>query len=683
MSDQKIKKPIVIDKFFGMYTSLPSYLIPDFYVASSLNMSYVSIGYTNPFELYSLFLKHTVKGSFLSSETFTRPDGIEIPLILLDTGSKCVLYWYNAVAKQLEILVDDLTTGKRMAFSGKGYNTTTSDGIFFCNGIDEYTFWNGAHGTIKSNTATVITLNEASAATQGFDATGGTIRYKGTDYTYSGVSGATLTGLSALPTLVADTGIAEIPDITTGNTGGALFDIMWVQDGRIWGARTDGILVYYSKVGDGTLFTAGDNPDDAGSFDIIEGTGPITAGAAFKDYSVIYKKDLAKYYQLVYPTNSTKTRNTDIIRQGDDLGCAGPDAILSLDDRVYYTSPKGGIRWIGKSESNDGFTFDDFTNVIRPTLKDGIFTGCHMFYFERERVLVSTYKKDSDSSKEDRQITVEFTEDDALVQARPININDWPMNVFFKYSGEWYGCSNLEKEIYKLFDGYTKNGAPALTSVTLKRYSFGNKFTRKRIDYIGVPGRIASGCLLHFSLSYNQDGVLKFLEATLEYNEGKFITQGNINVIGQNEIGTNPIGGNLDDIEELDPFLVFFWMPRNVFPYNVELTIYCEGVDSTGRVTGNRYTIEPIAFYVEEENLNIDKYRVKNFNEVNINDLAGGFGSLISPLSELSPLGAAGTDFVRIGADTDGSWRFIINGVNLDLDKKENGVWNTKAIYTP
>lgn len=617
MADQTIKKPIVINKWLGMYSSLPSHLIPDFYVANSMNMSFVSVGYINPFPFYSLFLTHTVSGSFVTGVTFKKPDGTEIPLLHFDTGAKCTLYWYNSVGNKLEILVDNLTTGERMAFSGSGYNTETSDGIYFCDGVMNYSFWNGGSGSIASNNATTITLNE-DATTAGFTASGSVI-INGTTYTYSGRSGSTLTGLTGLPTFTANTGVAQLPDTSTYSSL-PKFHIMWVQDGRVWGVIKNSILVSYSQVGVATNFTAGNNPDDPGSFDVIEGTGPITAGGAFKDYSVIFKQDLAKYYKIVYPSNTTKTRDTDIIRQGDDAGCAGPDALLNLDDRVYYVSPKGGIRWVGRSSDYDGFTFDDFTNTIRPTLKDGVFTSSKLSYYEKERVLVATYRSSSDVAKDDRQITVEFTEDDALAKIRPVSQMDWPIAFMFKYGGNMYFASNLEEKVYKMFDGYTKDNAPALSLVTLKRYAFGNRYVRTRCEWIGVRGRMADGQKLYFILSYDRDGGLKTLEGTLEYDEDGFFTQGDIHIIGRDAIGTEPIGGNLDDVEELNAFQIFFDLPSGDFPYDMELTIYNEGINSNKDVVGSRYTIEDVGFMVMEDNLNKDKYRSKPFNKININD---------------------------------------------------------------
>jgi len=627
MREEKQKNPIVIDKWLGIYTSLPSYLIPDFYVSDALNMSFASVGYTNSFEFYSIFLDHTSTqaGEFLSSETFKKSDGQQIPLVVLDKPSSAgsTLYWYNSVAKKLEILLDGLTAAKRMAFSGQGYNTDTQDGIFFCNGVENYSFWSGAIGTIASNTTTVITLNAVTGFTSaeelGFPSSGSVI-VGGTEYSYTGRTGLTLTGLTALPTFDVNDGVAQIVDDST-HSGITKWDILTVQDGRVIGARTDGIIVSMSKVGDGTDFTTSTDPDDSQTYNVIEGTGPITNVVALKDYIVAFKIDLAEYYQIVFSTATTVSRNRAIIRKGDDQGCAGPDAAISLLDKIYYTSSKGGIRWVGVSDQNDGFTTGDLTNAIRPTLKDGIFSGSKMSYFENERIMVTTYKKDSDSTSNDRQIGVEFVEDDALLQVRPITKMDNPIGDFFIYNNKQYFVSNLEAKIYQMFDGYTKDGGPALSSVTLKRYALGNMFARKSLTYVGVRGRMASGGKLLFTLSYDRKGSLTVLEGSLEHNEPNFITEGDIITIGDSDIGIDPIGGQLSDIDELDTFLVFFTIPTTEKAYDFALNILNEGINAEGVVVGTRFTIEEVAFFANLEELNIDSVKKKPFTLSNVSDL--------------------------------------------------------------
>jgi len=259
----ELKNLIVIDKFLGMNSLHESTAIPDFYLANSINCSCSSLSAIQPFKQYSKFANQlTTSGKIPSSITVYRADGnlyqSQIPLKVRDDGSTGTLEWYNKRANSWETLKGSYTTGKIMVYAD--YNTATQDGVYFCNGTDKYTFWTKAIGTVASNTATVITLNETSATTQGFSS--GTVIINGTEYAYTGVSGATLTGLSGLPTFTVNEGVAQVID-ETADVSDRRFDIMWVADGRIWGAKTTSCRLMYSAVGDGTSWTAGTTPNSA------------------------------------------------------------------------------------------------------------------------------------------------------------------------------------------------------------------------------------------------------------------------------------------------------------------------------------------------------------------------------------------------------------------------------------
>jgi hypothetical protein len=58
-------------------------------------------------------------------------------------------------------------------------------------------------------------------------------------------------------------------------------------------------------------------------------------------------------------------------------------------------------------------------------------------------------------------------------------------------------------------------------------------------------------------------------------------------------------------------------------------------------------------------------------------------GSEKSSNSGMSFGSALSGEWVRIGADVNGSWLFKIEGDNLELKKKEDGSWNTKTTTTP
>jgi hypothetical protein len=594
------------DKWYGMYSRKGSALIPDFYVANALNVSFSDISGVSPFKQYSDFANQlSSDGRIISSTTVFKAIGTEIPLRVRDDGTNTHLEWYNSVAESWETLLPNLTTAKTMAFAD--FNTSTQDGVYMCNGVMNYSFWKKAIGSIASNTATVITLNETSASTQGFSSGGGTVIVNGTEYTYTGISGATITGLSGLPTFDANEGVAEAVDDSTYSTV-AKFNILLVADGRVWGAIAGYPRLYFSEVGDGSNFTTGDTPDDPGVRDFVEGEGGITSLAAIKENIIVFKNDLVRLYKLDYPSSSTRISISKELRRGDSVGAVNHQGTITIGEAVFYVTARGGVKSVSLSQEVDGFNFEDVTDNISPTLKDGIFTSATSVYWEKEKILLVSFKKDSDSSYNDRVIAIEFAKDENEQYRKSLGIMDWMVNSWFKYYGDLCFGSSYEPNCFKAFDGYRRGDADtSFTSlVTLKRYKFSQSpVMQKDIDYLVVTGWILSGKLT-FQLEYNYLGSMAHLEAEFDptnASDQNHIIQPETNMLGAFEMGTEPIGGTLDNIDELNYFMVFFTLPTQHHPIDAQLTVYCTDI-------GQRWKIETCGFNVKDAQMKVpDRYK--------------------------------------------------------------------------
>lgn len=592
----EFNKPISITRFRGCYTLKDAALIPDEYLANSLNISCADFSIT-PFQMYSNFSDQLTGddgiGRILSSFTAKKTDGTEIPLRLRDNNTNCTLEWYNATADDWETLLGSLTTNTPMAFAD--FNTATQDYTLFCNGVMNYSVWKKATGTVASNTSTVITLNEASAATQGFSGSGGTVIVNGTEYAYSGVSGATITGLTGLPTFTANEGVAEAVDDSTYSALPKFIGIV-IADGRVWCFIKNSVRLYYSKVGDHTDFTAATQPDDPGVRDFIEGEGSLTAIGAIKENIIVFKPDLVKLFKLEYPSATTRTTRVEELRRGDSQGAVNQDGTITLGESIYYTTPKGGIKSISLSKLTDNFDFNDETDIVRPSLKDGVFTSARATYWEKEKRLIVSFKKNSDSSYNDRCVVIELTKENDNSAAKVIGFLDWQVGSWFKYSNNLYFGGSYEPNCFKAFDGYQKGtaDAPFTALFTTRRYRFSeNPILEKKIPYIAFDGWIMFN-KLKIQVSYNYLGSLSTKEYTFDPTvKTDFIVQPDVNVMGAFEMGSEPIGGTLNNIDELNYFRFFIQLPTSLQPTDVQVTVYSEEA-------GSRWRLNSISFLVEE-----------------------------------------------------------------------------------
>lgn len=605
-----IKNPITIDRWDGLFTLKGSHLIGDNFLSNAKNIS-VSDGSISPFKMYSLFANRLATGADKQTvNTFTtvRADGTEIPLKVRDDGSNTHIEWYNNVGKRWDILLPNLTTGTIPTFAD--FNTSTQDEVWWCNGTENMTLWTKVFGSVSSNTATTITLNET-PSTAGFSAGGGTVILEdGNEYAYTGINDGNkqLTGLAGLPTLTANYGVAEAAD---DSTYAALtkYDILLSADGRMWGASSAGVALAYSEVGDATNWTAGTNPGDPGLIDMVEGEGPITNLQAIKENIIVFKRDLVSLYRLDYPSSTTRVESLSELRRGNSNGCVGKLASCKVGQSVSYTTPKGGVKSIYLSGDNE-LNFDDNTDNIRPTLKNGVFTSTAMTYFEKERVILASYKKDGDSSRNDRVVVIQMVKGDNDKMYQALGILDWTVNSWFIYDSDLYFGDSYQPNCFKAFDGYSKDGGPFTALGTTKRYSFEKTaIKQKEILYFPVSGWISAGTTLKFEIDYDYAGTRGHLTSELSGvnpSGKKYVSESEFNTIGAFELGTEPIGGTVDEIDELNYFRVFFSLPKGIKPYDIQVTVYSD-------TEGARWKLETLTFDVADAQLKTDDSLIKIF----------------------------------------------------------------------
>ena len=476
------------------------------------------------------------------------------------------------------------------------FNTSTQDEVWWCNGTENMTLWIKVIGSVASNTATTITLNET-PSTQGFSS--GTVIVDGTEYTYTGINDGNkqLTGLSGLPTFDANEGVAQAADDST-HSGLTKYNILHTADARMWGARTDGITLAYSKVGDATDWTAGTTPSSAGSIDLVEGKGPITGisslgGNAIDENVIVFKRDLRALYVLEYPSSTTRTERLKPI---GNSGASNPRGLAKEGETIFYITRKGGVKSISLSKLSNGFDFDDITDIIRPTLENGVFNEASLEYFEKKRTLLLSYKKDSDSTANDSVVGVELVKDPELGQYKTITTMDWFVGDWFEYGDEMYFGGSFEPNCFKSFDGYSKDGNPFQSIFTLGRLNFDIPFVKKEVPYMMITGWIATGTEIDLELQYNYRGIMATFESSIPGTNPsgyKYIIEPVYNLIGSFELGTEPIGGTLDDIDELNYFMIFFELPFTYHPFDIQL-------NGTTFTEGYRYKIETIGFLKED-----------------------------------------------------------------------------------
>jgi hypothetical protein len=314
---------------------------------------------------------------------------------------------------------------------------------------------------------------------------------------------------------------------------------------------------------------------------------------------------------------TARIENIRTIRRGDNEGAISDSVVQKLNS-VYYVPPKGGIRGVAV-EAEDEFVPDDLTDIIAPTIKNGVFDSeSQLTWWEKEKKLIMNYKKDSDSTVNDVQIIADFVRQINGNVIKSLSTKNWPWNCSFIYLTDLYIGDAYTPNCYKAYDGYDLDEGPQQCIATLGAYDFGLVEEEKEITHIMVSGRVASGHRIKFQVDYDDNGSRVHLEAlfdTHREDHRRLIVEPQQNPVGAFELGTEPLGGMIGDIDELNSFLLFFHMPSEHKFYNLQLTCWGDGLDVVNNVIGNRWLIDNVGYLVENADLEIDGKRVLNFTE--------------------------------------------------------------------
>lgn len=594
----------------GMFTALPSDKIPDGFAANSINIDYSTGGVIAPMKGFSLVgNSQGVTGKVFGIFGYSKNDNNELLVAVFDDGSTGTLMWLNEVRSRWETLVASLTTGYRMGFAA--FNGTGTNSLIFCNTQQNFSTWTGAVAYYASdngsNTITVTVDSPATTlATAGFSASGSLI-IGGTTITYTGISSLTFTGCSAVPSspTVGD-GIAQLPDTTT-HSALPKNNIFLVADGRLWAAGNPSAVnrLYYSQVGVATNFTAATAPDDPGFEDFPDGKGPIKSLGAKDGYVMILKKDLVRAYKLDYPSSTTRTPVRKTLFSAEDIGGSSVFGIAGIYNDLVYTTTLGAIRRLYVPDANESYKTDDWTQKIQPTVRALNWDESVTVFWPKERILLSAGRSE-DSDNNDKVISIQFHEDEEDRTLIDIGTMDWPINCATIFRGDLYfGCS-IASKVYKAFDGYEKDGGPYRAIYTTKQYDFLQTFLEKMNLLIPAFGRIGSGTTINFELLLD-GGTRGVFNATLSSTDTGYIFQEAINTIGAFEIGVEPIGGTIEDANDLDKFRVFFNTSNNYTMYNIQLTIYSSG-------KGQRWLMSDLGYAVVDAHYTVPKNLKKAFN---------------------------------------------------------------------
>jgi hypothetical protein len=593
--------------------------IPKAKAAFALNMNLGSSSSLVPAKGYSTFgnvISANLTGSKITTKyTYERGSGYETQLRVRDDASNTIVEYLNpgdirnnSNGEWLSLLTGQT---KDVVYGFAPFNDTGVDKLLWCDAIDNFRSWTGAiclaDGAITLGLAIIpvkkVTGDPKTNATDGFPATG-SFTYRDTagvfiTVTYTGKSNTTFTGCVGATVSATNTGIANI---TINEIGIPKNNILITAQGRVWAAgRTDAPnQVQCSKVSDYTNWTAGTTPDAAALEDFPDG-GNVTALVAKDDWIFIGKKRrvIALKYTITSISDGaggavqTKSRVDKIVAR---IGMVSQKATALIGDDIYFISSKGQIRRLFGLEAENEFRTENINREIQPSLVKSVFTDASMEYFQEQNLLIVAFMKNSDSSVNDYGEFIWFSINELGQTNINISFHDWFIGDTNIYNDKLYFGSSIDGADYKAFDGYTKDGAPYDTKYVTRiedgaEVGF-NTFIEKFLEYLFVKGAIGAGTIINLKLYYDDNGSTGILPLTMDYNDGEpYIIQQTLNTLNSFALNTEPLGGVLTELSELNPFKYFFPLPTQYEPYNWQLEISTSGTGQIYEIDTHGYNI--------------------------------------------------------------------------------------------
>lgn len=589
--------------------------------ASAIAGTAITISGT-PTGAYVTLEKSSVNAPVLSSFDWNSKGNSEIHMkagFLTSAGNdgRMQFRWTDASGN---VYWSDLLSG----LSTVGYNFTTfwdtTELIRLClfvNGTSNIFEWNGAYDTVASVTSNTIVMANAIATTGFYSTRNKVVTIRGIDYTYTGISGKTFTGVTPDPTSGAGTvyagDIAYQKVVTTANssfTAGppAAFanGLISVLNNQIFVGSLVSAAGYLSKINSFTdySFTAGTRlPGEGASFTLDDN---LVAFVPQED--VMYISAGRNYWY-----------NTSLVQSSSFNGTAAI-TIETFTVKLLKTNPRQGAQsqgLVGKMKNDViALTFeptfdlmgrvDDILGTPQTTnISDSIkldfdgydFTYGHVFY-NKFNLFVSVPKS-------------------GIIRVYGLNTKSWeapqtiPVTRFYTVAGELYGHSYTSSESYRLFTGYSDRatssaaGNPYLSVANFSYQNDGLRTVLKNANKFYIEGYISGNTALSCVINYEQDGNLTQQTFSVQGDDTALIgSQDNSNSLGINPFGQVGLGSQQNmSLTGLPPkFRVIKTFPRFDY-YECQFSFSILGVDQNFQLLAfglNSQPSDTTNFYIEE-----------------------------------------------------------------------------------
>lgn len=490
-------------------------------------------------------------------------------------------------------------TKTRYVFDAWWDNTNKKDVLLGVNGSASLLNWSGAIALFVSATATVITLDRA-AATAGFSASGSII-ISGTTYTYSGVSGSTLTGVSSdVSATAVNTPIFEAIGTTSNFTPASssyAADFVRVINNRVWVGSYTSRVIYGSKTTSYTDYTQS-TPRIPNDGEVIT-MDDVGKGIGIRQGNPWFASGTSNWYEISFSqitVGATLSEQTKVDKKPIAVlqAALAHEFIDMIGDTLIALCQDQQVRQIGLFADQFETKYPSLSLAVRDELKDETFTTGHLRAIGNI-IYITAPNNGRDYMLETREGINELGQITTEWFWHPPQIRN--ISRFAVIAGLVYGHSNSFPQIYTVWDtsqwhddspNATTTGVPYDCIMRLAYTQSGRRQGKQSFDKEYIEGYITQGTKLYGNVYFDYQGATS--TSNLDLNSAGDIPTYSGAIapsLGDASLGDDPLGDGLtvesNDQESLAKFRIIKGVAL-IDCFEFALEVYTQDLDSRWEV---------------------------------------------------------------------------------------------------
>lgn len=515
-----------------------------------------------------------------SAATWNTSSGSELPLRMYDDELEVYLGTIDETVINAWTRVKDAwSTTEIMRFAVWWDTTENIDLLLFVQGDDNIYEWNGAVAVVSSVTGTTITKAGTTTFAQSRfyttrDKTIVCVR-TGTEYTYTGgESSVTLTGIADTTGIIAgDILVQKIVTATDKPAANRTNHTIWVHENQVCLGSEDDKEGFISQNDDYDDFTYS-SPRTAGQGGLLTLSDTIRAFGSLSQKLVIFAGRssifTAEYREIAVGSTLAETLQVKKLKTGVDQSAVNQECVTPVGNSLAYISFENALRMLDQPEDIEGPQLKTLSNPIKPDFDAEVFTvACQIWY--KNALYIST----PSSSK---LYVLEFIEDaDGKLRRHWQPPQEKPVRALSIIGGLLHGHSNSVPETYILFNGLSNvtynvdtaldDKVPIHAKAVFAYRTFGKRALLKCFDEHYSEGDIsASTRELQLTLEYDFGGATGSVEKLIDGDDSDIIYETvQRSGLGQAALGSQPLGGSLEELPDANRYRVIFELPKEDF----------------------------------------------------------------------------------------------------------------------